>query len=363
MTARISYSRVLLVVACLCTPINSWSDITIRLSYKIITDASGTWPTGVTANKIGSAIDSMNELLSSYGRGYRFALAGPVTPIGGSGDANSPSKWFAVDLRTDTVPHPFPAGLPPNTKMSALSALEIEAKSGGSPYGWSSRSINIYINQGSSGGRCSIPAEFLFQSTSDIIGIGPFVDAGLHLHEIGHFFGLKHTHEKGGFLGLGEEGIDDTVKDDSKWTRDDIATQNFGSPFASLSSTQQEAVLNVWDNVMSYHASHSTARTRLTELQLDRWSNISNNSRRSSSNGMTVYVHSGANIAAPSGIVSGFTSYWPVSLSNAIDLSNKLGNRQVVLLLKKGSYSNKLEKLHAGTTLRTRRPHTVSISD
>ncbi len=270
--------------------------IKIRLSYKIILDpADGNPPptlTGPDYPEIHAIVDSMNKLQEVYGRGYRFVLEGPVESIGGMGDTDGPSGvFYNIDLRT----HEFDISRPDGSvmRLSAKSVLESTAKDNPILYKWKDKAINIYINRYTSGGKCSFPSHSIFDRSEHVIVIGANESVATHLHEIGHYFSLKHTHQEG-FWGIGDENIKDTIDDDATWTsRDRIALENYGRRFNQLSIARQERVLNVWENIMSYHHQHGSVLTRLTEGQLDHWASIANIRREYVTDGQMIFVKKG----------------------------------------------------------------------
>lgn len=135
-------------------------------------------------------------------------------------------------------------------------------------------------------------------------------DAGwLHLHEFGHFFDLCHT--QGCPCGCcdpdltgpchttpGDDNVADTLPDLACWDRDDISQHTFGVNYNILpSSAHRERVDNVFLNIMSYHRSgcgQGADVARLTEGQLDHWSDVASFTRVSVRDGRTLFVQAGA---------------------------------------------------------------------
>jgi hypothetical protein len=128
-------------------------------------------------------------------------------------------------------------------------------------YGWRDDALNVYVN----GSNTGIFGGLAFQP-SDIMAIAQNSGARVILHETGHSMNLFHTHATDGADG-GDE-CSDTILDDPSWTRDDIALNNFGATYGSLSPAQQGQVDLVWQNIMSYHP----GRSLLSPCQLDRMS-------------------------------------------------------------------------------------------
>lgn len=242
------------------------SVINIRLSYKIILNPKNLdRPVNsdhetVTDSMIADAVDQMNEILESTWRGYRVQLA-EVVEIGGLGsDAGNPSRWFAEDFIGD-----FDAN-------SMKEKMVQEAMAAPDVYAWRKNAINLYVNQGTGGGK------WWRWRDSDLIVLGPtYADAGwFHLHEIGHYFNLYHTHGVGcdsRSIKPGDDDVADTILDLPWWDLDEIARCNFERGYYQLTAEEQEQVDNVAENVMSYHNNRpvSAQLTRFTEGQLDRW--------------------------------------------------------------------------------------------
>src|SRR5262245_40141367 len=171
---------------------------------------------------------------------------------------NGPSQYFNTDFRT--------AG------RDARNQIETAAR-GDAAYAWNNRAINIYINQGTSGGFCSFPDE-----GRNIIVVGAVsANAGnTQLHEIGHYFNLCHTH---GCASTSDDGVADTLTDSPMWNEDGIANNSFLKKYNDLSAGEKQQVDDVILNLMSYHGTvgnqgpiynhpGETTQSRLTEGQL-----------------------------------------------------------------------------------------------
>lgn len=265
--------------------------ILLRLSYKVILDpGDGSLPAGFADTSVDGAIADMNALLDAYGRGYRFVRVDPIQRVGNVGGFDRPnaSHYFGIDMLNNP---------------SERANMQADALQFPQPYQWNQQAINIYINDANSGGICAFPNE-------QLIVIGGLVcnEGELQLHEIGHFFDLCHT--QGCPCGCCDPGLTgpchttpsddempDTLPDLACWGRDDIAQNSFDANYAQLSSSQQHEVDNVFLNIMSYHASgcgQGAAVARLTEKQLDRWSDVASFTRVSVRDGRTIFVQAGA---------------------------------------------------------------------
>jgi hypothetical protein len=259
--------------------------ITIRLSYKVVLNpVDGTRPSRITDDDIRTAVDAMNKLHEPYWRGFRFQVT-EILDIGGRDDTAGPSRWFNTDFFND------------DNGTRWKNEMESAARNNAA-YRWRNDAINLYFTNGICGGKCSIPGN------GDIIVIGGCsADNGsLQLHEIGHYFNLLHT--QGGPCGNcdaaqtgachtvpGDDEIADTLPDLQCWNRDQIARHSFnGRTYGQLSAAEQNQVDDVFLNVMSYHPDPVT---RLTELQLDRWTDAANGARRAVCDGTTIFARAG----------------------------------------------------------------------
>lgn len=233
--------------------------VKVNLSVKVILDSIGGLPPNYSDSKIVDIVEEMNDLMITYHRGIRFVNK-EIIHIGGENSIVT-NRYFDVNVgvRRDE--------------------LELDAEANPSLYEWKNNAINIYINGASLGktvGSCSfshfIADEILFIRSSD----------GLHakvfLHEIGHFFDLRHTHNGStpdscntnpNIWVPGNDLIDDTLEDHSCWNDyDQMAQNSYGRNFDKLTSqNRKDAVIRTFENIMSYHG---TSRYELTELQLDK---------------------------------------------------------------------------------------------
>lgn len=266
--------------------------IDIRLSYKVIVDPiSGNRPTPATDANIEEAVKKMNELQSSYARGYRFVIT-EIREVGWiGGQFAGPSQWYNLDFLDD------------DHGSDWKDDMETAAKNNKSAYLWRDNSINLYLNNAHPNtateilhwGVCS------FETANDniiILGgnalVQPQKNAETQLHEIGHYFNLCHTQGcpcgdcESGENGIchtipGDDNIDDTLPDLQCWNKDNIAVHAFRLLYHSLEPDLQKLVDDVHENIMSYHDDS----WQLTEDQLDVWTQTANNGRE--------YVTSGKN--------------------------------------------------------------------
>ena len=226
--------------------------IYIHLSFKcIINPVTGQPAANANRRTIENSVATMNNLMETYWRGYRFIIQ-DITNTGRSTySQNDPSSWYRINFFSDS---------------DFIKDFDDVAKNKyPNEYNWNRNAINIYIQGDSTGGGiCSFPREEVI-----VVGNRAVSDGTLVLHEIGHYFNLCHT--QGCSNGCddrsscsncdspSDDKISDTVKDLPCWTISDILNNNQGA--------SQEDAFNVFENVMSYHQ----RQIRLTEQQLDRW--------------------------------------------------------------------------------------------
>lgn len=348
--------RVTLFLLALLTPLGVASAdhvIIIRLSYKIVVNpADGTRPPGATDAAIDSAVAQMNVLLDSFGRGYRFSRVDPITEVGNVGGLArpNPSHYYGINmLEVD----------------GARGQMENDAVDNRSLYAWNSSAINIYINQANGGGQCAFPNEQLIA-----IGGGSAGNGSLQLHEIGHFFDLCHTQgcscgccsttgETGEcYTSPGDDEVADTLPDLACWDQNDIAMHTFGVFYTQLTLPLREQVDNVFFNIMSYHAGgcgHAgggATTERLTEQQLDHWSDTALFVRAPVCDGRTLQVSA----SASNTFVNGNSLFAYHTIPSALNASTATD----ILLIRDGNYPGPLT-ITRPITLRTTRGSVARI--
>ncbi len=253
------------------------ADVDWRLSIKIVADTNGNIPNSTIA-RMNAEVTEANRVLSKHGRGIGFDLVEVLTLRGAP-------QWYNAD------PHDG------NTRQ----AIQNAARQNPETYFYRPNMVNVYV-VGDLSGTCAFPPN------DDVILMGRLPYKTLLLHECGHFFNLFHTHEgqtttyldgetctdgcnscpvitPGERDGTAETAPDHTCFD----SKDDIAQNLFGVPFARLDTTRQGPINNTWANVMSYHGGVDPLNT-LTPDQLDRMTGESNTRRRNVASGTTWFV-------------------------------------------------------------------------
>ena len=252
------------------------ADVDWRLSIKIVTDARGDIPRS-TIPRINAEVVEANRVLSQYRRGIGFDLVEVLV-------VSRLSDWYNADPRDGAT----------------RDALQAIIRQDPANHFYRSNAINVYV-LGELSGTCAFPPD------DDIILMGRQPYKTLLLHECGHFFNLFHTHEGQANLladnspcNLGcdcprlrpgeRDGTAETSPDHTCFnSKDDIARNLFGVPFASLDTERQRPINNTWSNIMSYHGGVDPLNT-LTPDQLDRMIGESNTRRRNVATGTTWFV-------------------------------------------------------------------------
>ena len=328
--------------------------IKIRLSYKIILNPKNygrprlKTRVGETVSDetIKKAVAEMNELMASYWRGYRFELI-EIQEIGALGASYpNPSCWFDVDF------------IEQDKRSERMTQMAAAIKANAAPYAWREQAVNIYVNQATSGAKWK--ARDLIVVGANAAGMG-----WTQLHEIGHYFDLRHTqggtgvsmrrHSGEGYTLPGHDNVDDTIKDLPGWSRDEIARQNFFLAYERLMPAQKNLVDDIAENIMSYHfAKPVRARLhRLTEGQLDRWTDTTLDfCRQPVCGGRTWFVdlHTSGN--------EGTSAYPYDSVNLAVAAANCNGGD--IILLRPGNYLETVT-INKPVTLRATRRGWASI--
>lgn len=303
------WSRLALAAAGLLIPSAALASpyIEIKVSVKVIVDpftlARPTIEPGSTEVVNFTRVDSMiyraNEaLLSGTWRGYRFVLdqfeaIGFYCPALSCSNEN-PSYYFGDQFSTD----------------ESLLAFETAAMAH-SAYLWRYDAVNVYVNQGKGNGAVS-SFPFAPNRSHHVTVVGseafdpdfsPNFLATLFHHELGHYFDLAHPNAKTtaqccdiAVLCFPEDGdgIEDTLPDNPCYDLESLSLFRYGVYYAALNAAQRDSIDNIWTNNMTYmHPSQNygvTIMDRLTEKQLDRWTDTANGVRVWVASGRTRFV-------------------------------------------------------------------------
>lgn len=223
---------VLLMLASSLTPAIA---VQVNISVKVILKPDGTRPFGgmATTAGFGGEINHGNQVL--MGRGYQLVVMEfldiqPPVPNGEAAD-----HWFSLPARGNRQ------------------TIENAALADPATWRWNSNAINFYVNDSGSGS-CSFPG------TGGSISLGKTIfSTGTVVHEIGHFFGLRHTHAgdsdcSAGLNSLADgDGLSETIPDDLCRDRDQLSQGYYSRNYDALTQAEQNFVNSSWLNVMSYH--------------------------------------------------------------------------------------------------------------
>jgi hypothetical protein len=334
------------------------ADIAVRISVKaVLNPATGSRQPGVSDVVFSNTVVEMNDMLNSYGRGYRIQWVGnALVNVGGLNEFNTgPSQYYNVDFV--------------NAENGDELKDEFEANAINNPgvYGWNASAVNIYIVRfgGANWNVCSFPGSHIIL----VNGVAGYSTATTVLHEIGHYFNLSHTFNGRQNLnsngtsctngcdcalqvGGGSDGVDDTILDHDCWTnQNDIAIGNYGSTYANLTASRQAAVDRIWNNLMSYHGrQHFTPY--LSPDQLDRWSDSANDDRSAVRTGRTRFVDLNCTPLVSNGnSICGVTGPYHTV---AAGVSAAAANGTDILLIRAGHYDEPMMITKALTLRATR---------
>lgn len=300
----------------LCSIAQLRADITVRLSVKFILDNNGAFPPGTIGTNPGfqAEVDRGNVILAATGRGFQLQVVEylairPAAPVG-----QPEGYWFSLDARNNRA----------TFEAAALADKTI--------WQWNENALNIHVN-GSGSGQCSFVGSGLSISLGDDIG------AGTVLHEIGHFFNLRHTH-------VGDnpdnpnppvfteadladgDGLTETANDNPNiTTKDQLCGALFNTTYSAATPQQRAVVDSTFENVMSYHNENI-----LLPVQMDIWGRSANGPRLFVCNGRTWFVAIGGADGNP-----GNSAEAPFATISRALMS--IGTTNDIILARSGTYN------------------------
>ena len=320
----------------------------------------------------------INKVMDRFGRGYRFEPIEvyPLTnpPLAVVDGVNITNSVWTLNALRDAVAEPI---------ESALS-LAAKANPGNTGFAYRSNAINFYVfDYGTAADVGGGYADNEVIGNNNDVCVTSQGGAGSwprFLHEMGHYLGLYHTH---GVAGGSTDYVCDTLFDpngSSNLTLDELSQANFLTNFLNLADAQKQQVLDVFYNIMSYHADNGKVyngpafdpdsisltttntigniRHRLTRDQLDRISNRFNNlATIGAVSGRTVFVmksYNPCNVFTSEDVgvqvcgcdqaprtISGSSTNPPVTIAAGLALTGSDANHDV-LLVRAGNYTENL---------------------
>lgn len=287
-TMRFNYLYI--VVALLITAgVVSAQDIDVRLSIKYILDSNGIRPQGMcsTDENIQYIIDRSNVVLERWNRGYQFIIK-EIKDISGA------TRYFHLceDVNDTNDPEYY--------------GLEDEAEANPGKFFWRTDAINIFIvktwkrGNGAAAAIPSAPHDFGYELV--VTSVDRELDLTF-LHELGHHNDLGHTFEE-------DDKVDDTRQDVNPLQckaqfecdmggKEDCCCElklMLLSAAAIMGGWTQQEYDDIRWNLMSYYGAPDCdpnldfSNVRLTEGQLDRWTDTTRHHHFWETSGFTRFV-------------------------------------------------------------------------
>ncbi len=314
-------------------------EIDIRISVKYILDANGVRPSGTysTDASVQNIFTRVNQTLRRWNRGYRYVLT-EFRNVSGY------SAFFNIDSTAEYY------------------ALEDSAEDAVVAFSWRTDAVNLFIvnNSAVGGGAAAIPtvpADAGYELVVFSVNVNP-ADV-LWLHELGHHFNLFHT--------FNDDGVADTRPDPNPFQCTMPFQCPLGGSMECCCSTKQTLLTNAanaggWSqqerddirfNNMSYHCPLTLDNLRMTDGQLDRWTDASRRHYSNQVSGLTYFVN-WTNLTAP---FNGYSTDPYAFVSSAVSAANAAGGD--IVLIRGGNYDESMTITKPVTLRATRGAATI----
>jgi hypothetical protein len=296
----------------------SMAEVPIRVSIKCILDANNNRPATGHLNtdaEINTELDWGNSILGSNMTEFQIDVVEFI-------DLPGVSQYFTSE-----------------STSADRDALRTAAMAAPATFHWRTDAINIYIT----GGTGSAISDFPPSNNIILMNQGCGNNPSCILHEMGHTMNLMHTHET--CCTSNQDGCDDTIQDNSSWTKDQIAQNNFGATYNNLNASQKWQVDLVYNNFMSYHTAEP--QLLISPCQMNRVSAQGYVDRSTHLTKVPVYVNSGfAGVISSGSFNNPFKTFQDAL--NAGGLTNK------VLVFQEGAYTMTQEFIDGNVEMVTR---------
>lgn len=354
--------RTLFIALCASATTARGQEIDIRLSIKYILDAGNNRPSGqyATEQNVRDVIEETNRALRRWGRGYRYVIL-----------ENAQGEFDEVSQNTVPGSSQF-FSISPGSELGSLEAAAVANPTG---YFWRTDAINVYIVNCCAAG-AAIPSsntgERAVYFSADINRSS--TDPGQHArqviwaHELGHHFDLIHPWDG--------DGVSDTRDEPSPLQCSGSTPCPEGFPCSSGGSSECCCSLKVanltaraasqgWTqqefedlryNVMGYMAAVDCVclgeemvaidNMRLSEGQLDRWTDATRRYHSNEVSGLTYFVD-WRNTTSP---YNGYSADPYRTVLDGVNAANTGGGK--IVLIRDGSYNETLT-IAAPVTLRS----------
>ena len=313
---------ILLAIASLLVAPSLHADVLIRISFKVIlgpapgnefpdnTNGIGATPVNLNSvDAIRANINATNAILERQRQGYRLVLRdNAVYQL-----ANRGSDWFTRDFRSGAT-------------RNALYDTATASAATKADWLWHDDAVNVYLNDSRSG-VCSFVAD---GKPLVLVGAGAYQE--LLLHELGHYFDLRHTHtaDNDSMVPPGAwqdgDGLTETLADDA-----DATPAQTNAKYPGNTQDQRDDLIF---NLMSYH----TPQNRFVWQQREIFIKTANISRAAMVSGRAFFI-------SPDGSDANTGLEWPQRRRTLGFTHGAAGVPNDVMVIQSGNYNATTEGL------------------